>query len=91
MRMYGPNSKEVMLLSAFIGRRVNRSRPLDIPLPELTSPTHHLYAFMQFMKAQDCIHVLNLYLSLGKQFINFTLHQWVGGGAWILLGILSAS
>ena len=65
MRMHGPNSKEVVLLSAFIGRRVNKSRPLDIPIPELISPTHQLYAFMQFMKAQDCIHVLNVYLSLG--------------------------
>ena len=68
MRMYGPNSKEVVLLSAFIGRRVNKSRPLDIPLPELISPSHELYAFMQFMKAQDCIHVLNVYLSLGEQY-----------------------
>ena len=73
MRMYGPNSKEVMLLSAFIGRRVNKSRPLDIPLPELISPAHHLYAFMQFMKAQDCIHVLNVYLSLGKSTMKASL------------------
>ena len=71
MRMYGPNSKEVTLLSQFINRQANKTRPLDIPLPELTAPSHHLYAFMQFMKAKDCIHVLNVYLSLGRLTCNY--------------------
>ena len=66
MRLHGPNSKEVTLLSQFINRQANKSRPLDIPLPELIDPSHHLYSFMQFMKAKDCIHVLNVYLSLGE-------------------------
>ena len=66
-RMHGPPSKDVSFLFRFAKERKGVVKsPLQIPVPELISANHHLYTFMMFMKSQNNIHLLQVYLNLGE-------------------------
>lgn len=66
--MYGPESISVPFLGRFAKRRAltPRPRPLSIPLKKLLVEQDKLFVFLNFMKAQNAIHVLQIYLTLGK-------------------------
>lgn len=53
------------MLARFSRRRTTAANPLHVSLSDLMQSQSHLYSYMQFLKAQDSIHVLQLLLSLG--------------------------
>ena len=74
---FGPPSKEVLLLSRFSQRRGKAGQPLSVPLPDLLVSQAYLYSFMQFLKAEEAIHVLQVYLSLNEWWISLGMFGYL--------------
>ena len=67
--VFDPLSKDVIFLSKWAlprSRQRLACRPLDIPLPKLLDPEHHLHTFIQFMRDLNDVHIVSIYITLSK-------------------------
>jgi len=56
----------VFLSKWALARSRKEAKSLEILLPELLDPQHHLFTFMQFMKSIGDIYILQIYLDLSE-------------------------